>query len=270
MTRKLLIGVALICGLAVAQPPPRAPSAQEEERRTPPRETQPPANQAESGAGAVTFNPAQPYRPIPVGGTQPRETIWEFYLKALNPRQINWGDEIDRRLAVLTEQSVGNPYFRLCALQMGLIVVLLMICWLWWDKMHQIKWVAAECLTDAINAKRMADTKALEAIGQYNRHIEMCNRVIEGQESGLPTGVGSDNWQPEMRELRTQLATERANSAHLEAELKHRDGLQSQMEGRIQELEENMRERQSGANAELIARLQRAEAELSNRKTQRN
>jgi hypothetical protein len=256
--------------LAAAQQPPRAPSAQEEERRTPPQETQSPANQAESGTGAVTFNPAQPYRPIPVGGTQPRETIWEFYLKALNPRQIHWGDEIDRRLAVLAEQSVGNPYFRLCAFQMGLIVVLLMICWLWWDKMHQIKWVAAECLADAINAKRMADHKALEAIGQYNRHIEMCNRVIEGQESGLPTGVGSDNWQPEMHDLRTQLATERANSAHLEAELKNRDGLQSQIESRIQQLEENMRDRQSGANAELVARLQRAEAELSNRKTQRN
>jgi len=270
MTRKFLIGVALICGLAVAQRPVDAPPTPEVERKASPRETQPPANQVESGADAVTFDSAQSYRPIPVGGTQPRETIWEFYLKALNPRQINWGDEIDRRLGVFAEQSVGNPYFRLCAFQMGLIVVLLMICWLWWDRMHQIKWVAAECLTDAINAKRMADTKALEAIGQYNRHIEMCNRVIEGQESGLPTGVGSENWQSEMRELRTQLATERANSAHLEAELKNRDGLQLQMESRIQQLEENMRDRQSGANAELVARLQRAEAELGSRKNQRN
>jgi hypothetical protein len=42
------------------------------------------------------------------------------------------------------------------------------------------------------------------------------------------------------------------------------------MEGRIQQLEENMRDRQTGANAELVARLQRAEAELSNRKNQRN
>jgi hypothetical protein len=73
-----------------------------------------------------------------------------------------------------------------------------------------------------------------------------------------------------MHELRTLLATERANSANLEAELKNRDCLQSQMEGRIQQLEENMRDRQSGANAELVARLQRAEAELSGRKNQRN
>lgn len=266
MTRKLLIGVALICGLATAQQPPDAPPAREAERETPTRKTKPPANQAESGADAVTFDPAQPYRPIPVGGTQPRESIWEFYLKALNPRQINWGDEIDRRLAVLAEQSVGNPYFRLCALQMGLIVVLLMTCWLWWDKMHQIKWVAAECLTDAINAKRMADHKALEAIGQYNRHIEMCNRVIEGQESGVGGGQGTSDWQQEIRDLQTQLATERTESARLDAERKKQDESQTQLERRLAHMETLIEDRQNGANAELLARLQRAEAELANRK----
>ena len=270
MTRKLLIGVALICGLAAAQQPPDAPPAQEAERETPTRKTQPPANQAESGADAVTFNPAQPYRPIPVGGTQPRESIWEFYLKALNPRQINWGDEIDRRLAVLTEQSVGNPYFRLCAFQMGLIVVLLMICWLWWDKMHQIKWVAAECLTDAINAKRMADTKALEAIGQHNRHIEMCNRVIEHEESGIPTGEGTEELRHDLHEAQTQLTNEKAKTLKLETDLKNREDIQRTLESRIRQLEQTMSERQGGANAELVARLQRAEAELNSQKKQRS
>ena len=68
----------------------------------------------------------------------------------------------------------------------ALIVFLMVLCWVWWDKMRQIKWVAAECLADAINAKRIAEDRALEAIGLYNRHIEQCNRVIESQESGLP------------------------------------------------------------------------------------
>ena len=269
MTRKFLIGVALICGLAVAQRPVDAPPTPEVERKASPRETQPPANQMESGADAVTFDPAQPYRPIPVGGTQPRESIWEFYLKALNPRQINWGDEIDRRLGVFAEQSVGNPYFRLCAFQMGLIVVLLMICWLWWDKMHQIKWVAAECLTDAINAKKMADHKALDAIGRYNQHVEQCNRVIEGQESGVGGGQGAADWQREIRDLQTQLATERTQSARLDAELKKRDEMQTQLERRLSQMESLAENRQKGANAELLARLQRAEAELASRKPAR-
>jgi hypothetical protein len=49
---------------------------------------------------------------------------------------------------------------------MALILFLLMICWLLWDKMPQIKWVPAEFLADAIDAKRIADRKALEAIAQ--------------------------------------------------------------------------------------------------------
>jgi septal ring factor EnvC (AmiA/AmiB activator) len=149
---------------------------------------------------------------------------------------------------------------------MGLIVVLLMICWLWWDKMHQIKWVAAECLADAINAKRMADHKALEAIGQYNRHIEMCNRVIEGQESGVGGGQGTSDWQQEIRDLQTQLATERTESARLDAERKKQDESQTQLERRLAHMETLIEDRQNGANAELLARLQRAEAELANQK----
>jgi hypothetical protein len=215
----------------------------------------------------VTVNPAQPYLPIPVGGAQPRESIWEFYLKALNPHQIRWGDEIDRRLAVLADQSIGNPYFRVCAFQTGLILVLLLICWLWWDKTREIKWVAAECLTDAINAKRIADQRALEAIDRHKRHIEMCNRVIEGQESGVGGGQGAADWQREIRDLQTQLAAERTQSARLDAELKKRDEFQTQLERRIAQMESAMGDRQNGANSELVARLQRAEAELAKRKT---
>lgn len=267
MTRSFLVGVILICELAIARQTAGAPTVEHESL---PKAAQSQVRHVQSGSSAVTVDPKQPYRPIPANRARARETIFEFYGKALNPRQIKWGDEIDRRLAVLAEQSVGNPYFRLCALQMALILILLLSCWLWWDKMHQIKWVAAECLTDAINAKRIADHKALEAIRHYNRHIEMCNRVIENQESGLATGSGSEDSRREMRDLQTQLAAERAKSASLEAELKNRNDIQAQMESRIQQLEKTMLDRQGGANAELVARLQRAEAELSSRKTTRN
>jgi hypothetical protein len=122
MTTRRLIGAILLCALAAAQEAPDAPA---------------PTQPMQNGTDAVTVNPDQPYRPIPVGRPEPRETIWEFYSRALNPRQIRWGNEIDRRLAVLAEQSIGNPYFRVCAFQMGLILFLLMICWLWWDKTRQ-------------------------------------------------------------------------------------------------------------------------------------
>lgn len=227
----------------------------------------PPLQAVRSGSGAVGVNPNQPYRPVPLNRASSRETIFEFYLRALNPRQIRWGDEIDRRLAQLAEQSVLNPYFRWSAIQTGVILFLLLVCWVWWDKMRQIKWVAAECLADAINAKRIAEDRALEAIGRYNRHIEQCNRVIESQESGLPGANPTDTWRQEVLTLKNKLTAEEAKSMRLQKALEDREALQAGLEQRLRQLETLVQERQNGANAELVARLQRAESQLGDKKT---
>ena len=126
MTRNLLTATVLVCGLVSGQQAPARPP-----QATPDR--------VQSRTGDVAVDPKQPYRPIPANRVQQRETIFEFYGRALNPHQIRWGEEIDRRLTVLAQHSIGNPYFRLCAFQMALILFLLMMCWLWWDKMRQIK-----------------------------------------------------------------------------------------------------------------------------------
>jgi len=236
--------------------------------RRPPRE-EPAVQWVESGPGVVGVNPKQPYRPIPPNRAQSRETIFEFYLRTLNPRQIRWGDEIERRIQILTEQSVRNPYFRLAAFQTSLILLLMLVCWVWWDKMHQIKWVAAECLTDAINAKRLADERAVDAIDQYNQHLEMCNRAVETQHSGIPMAKGGADWQREVRELQEALATERTHRAQAEARLKSREELQAQLDQRLSELESAVHDKREGANSELVARLQRAEAELASKKNAR-
>jgi len=220
----------------------------------------------ESGKGVIGVNPAQPYRPIPVNSAQPRDSIFTFYLRVLNPRQINWGAEIDRRLANLREQSVGNPYFRLASFQLGLIVVLLMLCWVWWDKTRQIKWVAAEFLTDALNARNLAEGRAVEAIEHYNRHIEMCNRVIEGQSSGIGGGSEAGNAALTIREFETELAASRANCARLQHELDQSKAEHAQMDGRLASLEAEVKRKSAHPDADLVARLERAEAELAGKK----
>lgn len=230
---------------------------------------QPEIRYVESGSGIVGVNPAQPYRPIPVGATAPRESIFGFYLRVLNPRQINWGTEIDRRLAALREQSVSNPYFRLVSFQSALIVFLLVLCWVWWDKMRQIKWVAAECLTDALNARTLAEARATEAIERHNRHIESCNRVIEGQASGIGSPSENSNAALTIRELQTELAASRANCARLQSELDQAKAEHAQVDGRLAALEAEMQRRSSNPDAELVARLQRAESELAGRKAKR-
>jgi hypothetical protein len=223
----------------------------------------------ESGSGIVGVNPAQPYRPIPVGAAAPRESIFGFYLRVLNPRQINWGTEIDRRLAALREQSVSNPYFRLVSFQSALIVFLMVLCWVWWDKLRQIKWVAAECLTDALNARTLAEARATEAIERHNRHIESCNRVIEGQASGIGGPSESSNAALTIRELQTELAASRATCARLQSELDQAKAEHAQLDGRLAALEAELQRRSSNPDAELVARLQRAESELAGRKAKR-
>ena len=231
-----------------------------------PKGKEPAIRYVESGSGVVAVNPAQPYRPIPVGAVAPRDSIFGFYLRVLNPQQINWGTEIDRRLANLREQSVGNPYFRLASFQLGLIVILLMLCWVWWDKMRQIKWVAAECLTDALNARTIAESRALEAIDRHNRHIELCNRVIEGQSSGIGGTLDAGNSALTVRELQTELAASRANCARLEHELEQSKTEHVQVDGRLAALEAELKRKAAHPDPDLVARLERAESELAGKK----
>src|SRR3954454_7282056 len=116
----------LVATYAAGQAPQPAPQVPTKSGPAPNSKGMEPAiRYMESGSGVVAVNPAQPYRPIPVGAVASRDSIFGFYLRVLNPQQINWGTEIDRRLANLREQSIGNPYFRLASFQLGLIVILL-------------------------------------------------------------------------------------------------------------------------------------------------
>lgn len=218
------------------------------------------SNQKQAG---VNVDPARPYRPIPVGPSRPQETIFEFYFKALNPRKIHWGDEIDKRIEQFVDHSIRNPYFRFCAVQMGVILMLLALCWGWWDKLRQTKWITAEWLADAINAKQMSDQRAMDAIAAHNRHMESCNRVVEEQSSGIGKAIG---YGPkfEMEKLQNDLAASRAEVERLNAQIQDRDARLAKQEARIQAIETKVAQSQDSSKAELIARLERAEAQLNN------
>lgn len=237
--------------VAAQQPAPKEES----------RKHQPAPNVVPSGTGHVGVDPKQPYRPIPLNRAEQRESIFSFYLRVLNPRQIRWGDEFNRRLTVLSEESVENPYFRLCAFQLALIIVLLTICWLWWDKLCQVKWVAAECLADAINARALAEQRTLEAVAAHNRHMELCNRVTDG----LGGAAVSDNGRT-FDEVEAELAASRTEIARLTAKLEEREAEYAKVGERIRRLEDDLQQRSTAKpNAELAARLARAEAQLANK-----
>ena len=97
----------------------------------------------------------------------------------------------------------------------------------------------------------------------------MCNRAIETQKSGIPLAKTGSDWQREIRELQESLAAERTQRARAEAELKTREELQTQLEQRLSQMESVMQQKRDDANSELVARLQRAEAELAGKKNTR-
>jgi hypothetical protein len=228
-----------------------------------PRDTRKHIRVVESGSGVVGVNPDHPYRPIPLNRVQPRESIFEFYLRALNPRQVRWGDVVDARIARLREQSVANPYFRLCAIQMAAILALMLTCWLWWDKLQQVKWIAAACLADAINGKRIADRRAFAATAKYNRHMDACNRVIEFEQAGKPANAG--RWKQELLESQRQLAQSKSEVVRVREELAKRDELMNSLSARVTEME-NQLAKKATENAAAVARLQRAETQLGKSK----
>ena len=266
MRPKAILMFLIATGASGQAPQPAPPATTKSATPQSSKGKEPAIRFVESGSGVVAVNPEQPYRPMPVGAAAPRDSIFGFYLRVLNPRQVNWGTEIDRRLATLHEQSIGNPYFRLASFQLGLIVILLLLCWVWWDKMRQIKWVAAECLTDALNARILAERRAVHAIDRHNRHIELCNRVIEGQASGIGGTPDSGNAALTVRELQTELAASRANCARLQHELDQSRVEHAQVDGRLAALEAELRRKAANPDPDLVARLERAESELAGRK----
>ena len=106
----------------------------------------------------------------------------------------------------------------------------------------------------------------MEAIEHYNRHIEMCNRVIEGQSSGIGGGSEAGNAALTIRELQTELAASRANCARLQHELDQSKAEHAQMDGRLASLEAEVKRKAAHPDADLVARLERAEAELAGKK----
>src|SRR5260370_31801566 len=136
-----------------------------------------------------------------------------------------------------------------------------MWCGFGWTKMRKIRGVAGDCLTDALNGKTTAGSRAWGETDRHNRHIELCNRVIEGQSSGIGGATDSGNSALTVRELQTELAASRANCARLEHELEQSKTEHVQVDGRLAALEAELKRTAAHPDPDLVARLERAGAE---------
>ena len=161
-------------------------------------------------------------RPI-TGAPLYRDTWYDSMLRQLNPDHRNWGDWIEERRQALLDASARNPYFKYSLVSTALLLMALGA----WAKalcdVSRTKHTFGEKLGEVLRHDEYSREGAREAIRRYNEHIEKCNRVIEGQEAGLPAvGVGNT----EVDRLRTQLEDARTEC---DAITRERDKLQAEL-----------------------------------------
>ena len=133
---------------------------------------------------------------------QRQDTWYEFMLKQINPKEVDYGKWLERERQAFIETRLKNPYFLYgLGTTIGLLLMAVVCVKLRIDH-RRAMWITAEMMTDIYNQDAYSRRIAQEAIEKYNTHIERCNRVIEAVEHGEPVpGKGS-----EIEQLRGELA----------------------------------------------------------------
>jgi len=261
--RTACVQVALTFALLCAPPvtPQTAEDGSRVQAETPARQKRPTRTgqpvQPAPGQSAVE-RPAygiQNYSPLAAAGGYKRQqqTFWEFWWHQFNPRNINYGAWIEQRRRVFLEQAGENRYFWFSFWAFATICFLLL--WGAKERMDRkdTEWEAAECLADLANYADYCKRHALEAIQKHNEHIEVCNRVIESEETGKPVMAGDvdGDWKAEVQRLRTEVAEKSAEVVKLSAALEQKSAAVTNLNERIDELARNQRAGGNAANANL-------------------
>ena len=171
-----------ICGLLIGLTLTHAASL----RRT--NDSLPPT----SGADAAAVRAQSPY--------QRQDTWYEFILKQFNPDNVDYGSWVEQQRHKLIELRLKNPYF-LFSVWTTIALILVTAAWLKQRiDHHRAMSITAEMMADLYNQDAYSRQVAQGANERYNKHIERCNRAIEGVESG-PAATSSN----EIEQLRTEL-----------------------------------------------------------------
>jgi len=204
------------------------------------------------------------YSPLAAAGgyRHQRPTFWEFWWRRINPSNFNYGAWIEQRRRVFLEQVGANRYFWFSFWEFAALCLLLL--WLAKERMDRKdgEWEAAECLADLANYADYCKGHALEAIRQYNEHIEICNRVIESAETGSAIAASSaHDWKMEMERLNTEFAQKVAENVKLAAQLEQKTATLHDLSARVDELARQQDQRPheplAPTNLDLVGRVNR-------------
>ena len=213
--------------------------------------------------------PATQYSPLAAQGgySQSHTSLLEAAVHALNPHDINLGAMWEERRRAWLENAGANRYFWYSfGVTILVIVSWFALAWVQNDRVRE-RWQLAEHAADALRYAEYCKRKAVDAIDRYNLHIETCNRVIEGGESGVatPETANLEDQKRELQRLKSDNQAKDFEVARLTKELKNKDADQNTLTARVTAAEERLKGRigigPESANAELVERIQRLEAE---------
>lgn len=160
-------------------------------------------------------NPRQPYTG--------RDTWYEFLLKQFNPRNVDYGDWLEKRREAFLQATIREPYFWYSlSVTTALLFMLAAYTKLCLDHRRSMR-ITSEMMADIYTHDLHSRQAADEAIEKYNQHIEQCNREIEAAGSG----DGRPGWGDTAAEsLRAEL---QRVAAQLEATTQERSKLQEEL-----------------------------------------
>lgn len=175
-------GKRIFCSLLIGLTIPHASGFQKTLDSSPPK----------SGTDTAAVYAQSPY--------QGQDTWYEFILKQFNPDNLNYGDWLEQQRRNLIDLRLKNPYFLYSFWTTIALILAVAVCVKRRMDHHRAMSITAEIMADLYNQDAYSRQVAQEAIERYNKHIERCNRAIEGMENG--SAATSPN---EIEQLRTEL-----------------------------------------------------------------
>ena len=114
-------------------------------------------------------------------GLPSQPSFWDDSLKMIRDGGWDIGSWLAYRRRLLVEASLTNRYFWFCITSYAANVLLIYLFYASRVSEDRKIWKATEVMTDLWNWALYADWTARKAIDKYNKHIERCNRVAEGE-----------------------------------------------------------------------------------------
>jgi hypothetical protein len=212
---------------------------------------------------------AAQYSPLAAQGgySRARSSPLDAMVHALNPRDVNLGAMWEERRRAWLENAGANRYFWY---SFGATIVVILswfaLAWVQNDRVRE-RWQLAEHAADALRYAEYCKRKAKEAIDRYNLHTETCNRVIEAGESGIatPETANLEDHKREIQRLKSDNDAKELQVARLSEQLEQKAAELNSLTERVTGAEQRLKTRTAagsdGANAALVERIQRLEAE---------